>query len=335
MVQLGVLDYAQIDEGENATTALHHTVLLAKHAEALGYTRFWMAEHHNVPAFASSSPEMVMMHLANATKRIRLGSGGVMLPHYSPYKVAENFRILEAFFPNRIDLGIGNNIGTPLVKNALNENKNSILDYEKSMKDIQTYLTDQVNEEHRFHGITANPVVPTNPEMWLLSTSMKNAKVAAKLGLGYMFGLFLLADEKKLANARKAIDLYQSEFNPSPFMKKPNVSIAPIIVVADTNEQARAYAETLDLWLLGKGHFTELRTYPSIDTARNYPYTEYDKQLIQTNRNRMIVGDIDRVKTELDTLIKRYKADEVLFIPLIPGIEARKRALELLADAFL
>ena len=168
MVQLGVLDYAQTDEGENATTALHHTVLLAKHAEALGYTRFWMAEHHNVPAFASSSPEMVMMHLANATKRIRLGSGGVMLPHYSPYKVAENFRILEAFFPNRIDLGIGNNIGTPLVKNALNENKNSILDYEKSMKDIQTYLTDQVNEEHRFHGITANPVVPTNPEMWLL-----------------------------------------------------------------------------------------------------------------------------------------------------------------------
>lgn len=335
MIQLGILDYAQIDEGENATTALQHTVLLAKHADSLGYTRFWMAEHHNVPAFASSSPEMVMMHLANATKQIRLGSGGVMLPHYSPYKVAENFRILEAFFPNRIDLGIGNNIGTPIVKNALNENKKSILHYENSIEDIQKYLTDQVDKNHRFHGITANPIVSTNPDMWLLSTSMKNAKVAARLGIGYMFGLFLLADEKKLENAIKAIDVYRSEFSPSPFMKKPTVSIAPIIVVADTNEQAEAYVETLDLWLLGKGQFTELRTYPSIETARNYPYTENDKQLIQTNRNRMIIGDIDHVKTELDALIKRYKADEVLFIPLIPGIEARKRAIELLADAFL
>src|SRR5699024_3871187 len=146
LVQLGVLDYAQIDEGENATTALHHTVLLAKHAEALGYTRFWMAEHHNVPAFASSSPVMVMMHLANATKRIGLGSGGVILPHHIHYKAAENFHILDAFFQYRLDLGIRNNIATPLIKNALNENKNSILDYEKSMKDIQTYLTDQVNE---------------------------------------------------------------------------------------------------------------------------------------------------------------------------------------------
>src|SRR5699024_11979329 len=115
-----------------------------------------------------------------------------------------------------------------------------LLDYEESIEHIQKYLTDQVDEDHRFHGITANPIVSTNPDMWLLSTSMKNAKVAARLGIGYMFGLFLLADEKKLENAIKAIDVYRSEFSPSPYIKKPTVSIAPIMFVADTNEQAEA-----------------------------------------------------------------------------------------------
>lgn len=123
MVKLGILDYAQIDEGSNAQAALQSTVILAQLAESLGYERFWVAEHHNVPAFASTSPELIIMRLADATKRIRIGSGGVMLPHYSPYKVAENFRILEAFHPNRIDLGMGNTIGTALVNRTLNEKK--------------------------------------------------------------------------------------------------------------------------------------------------------------------------------------------------------------------
>ena len=334
MVKLSILDYAQIDEGSNGQEALHNTVKLAKLAEALGYERFWVAEHHDVPAFASSSPELVMMRLADATNRIRIGSGGVMLPHYSPYKVAENFRILEAFHPGRIDLGIGNTIGTPIVNRALNENKSSKLNYEQSIVDVMSYLGPKIDETHRFSEITANPVIPTAPQIWALSTSMRNAQMAAKLGIGYTFGLFPLAGIDKLKAGIKAAEVYREEFQPSPFMKEPTVSIAPFVIVGETNKQAEAYAEALDFWLLGKENFSYYPTFPSIDTARNYVYTEREKAIVQANRIRMVIGDIDSVTGQLNELIEQFQADEVLAIPLIPGFEARKKAIQLLANAY-
>ena len=335
MVKLGILDYAQIDEGTSAQAAFQHTIALAQLAESLGYERFWMAEHHNVPAFASSSPELIMMRLADATSHIRIGSGGVMLPHYSPYKVAENFRVLEAFHPNRIDLGMGNTIGTPIVNRALNENRESKLNYEQSIVDLTKYLNDQVDENHRFHGITANPVIPTVPQMWLLSTSVKSAKMAARLGVGYTFGLFLLAGIDKLNIGIQAAKTYREAFKPSPFMPESKVSIALMVVVAETNEQAEAYAESLDLWLLGTDNFGSLSEFPSVEIARHYEYTQQEKAVIQANRTRMVVGDIEMVTAQLNELATQFKADELLLIPLIPGVEARKKAIELLAGSFI
>ncbi|WP_339230398.1 LLM class flavin-dependent oxidoreductase [Oceanobacillus sp. FSL K6-2867] len=334
MIKLGILDYAQIDEGSNAQKALQNTIELAQLAELLGYERFWMAEHHNVPAFASSSPELIMMRLADATERIRIGSGGVMIPHYSPYKVAENFRVLEAFHPGRIDLGIGNTIGTPIVNRTLNENKKSKINYEQSIVDLTKYLSDQVDENHRFSGIIANPVISTVPEMWVLSTSIRNAKMAAKLGIGYTFGLFPLAGIDKLAIGIQAAELYRNEFKPSSIMREPRVSIAPFIVVAETNEQAEEYAKALDLWLLGTDNFAHLSEFPSVETAHKYAYTEDEKKIIQANRIRMVVGDIGSVTDQLNALISQFKADEVLLVPLMPGLEVRKKAIELLAGAF-
>jgi len=335
LVKLGVLDYAHIDEGMNAQTALQHTVLLAQLAESLGYKRFWIAEHHNVPAFASSSPELIMMRLADATKRIRIGSGGVMLPHYSPYKVAENFRILEAFHPNRIDLGIGNTVGTPIVNRVLNENKQGKLNYRKSIADLTNYLSDQMDENHRFYDISANPVISTVPQMWVLSTSIKNAKMAAQLGIGYTFGLFPLAGVDKLQIGIQAADTYRREFKSSAFMPEPKVSIAPFVVVAETNDEAEAYAEALDLWLLGNDNFGQLSAFPSVETARQYEYTQAEENTIQANRTRMVVGDVEHVTAQLNALVTQFKADELLLIPLMPGLEARKKALELLANAFI
>lgn len=334
LVKLGILDYAQIDEGLSAQEALQNTIKLAQLAEILGYERFWMAEHHNVPAFASSSPELIMMRLADATKRIRIGSGGVMIPHYSPYKVAENFRILEAFHPGRIDLRIGNTVGTAIVNRTLNENKKVNSGYEQSVVDLTKYLSDQVDENHRFSGISANPVISTVPQMWVLSTSVKSAKMAAKLGIGYTFGLFPLAGIDKLNVGIQAAEAYRNEFIPSSFMPEPRVSIAPFVVVAETNEQAKGYAEALDLWLLGKDNFGHLKEFPSVETARDYPYTEEEKAIIQANRTRMVVGDIESVTEQLKALITQFNADEVLFIPLMPGLEPRKKAIELLAGAF-
>ncbi|WP_087971595.1 LLM class flavin-dependent oxidoreductase [Oceanobacillus rekensis] len=334
MVELGILDYAQIDEGSNAQEALQNAIKLAQLAEVLGYERFWMAEHHNVPAFASSSPELIMMRLADATERIRIGSGGVMIPHYSPYKVAENFRILEAFHPGRIDLGIGNTVGTPIVNRSLNENKKSKLSYEQSIVDLTKYLSDQVDGNHRFSGITANPVISTLPQMWLLSTSVRNAKLAAKLGIGYTFGLFPLAGINKLNIGIQAAETYRNEFQPSSFMPEPKVSIAPFVVVAETNKQAEEYAEALDFWLLGTDDFGHLTEFPSVETARNYSYTEEEKAIIQANRIQMVVGDIESVTEQLNEMITQFKAHEVLLVPLMPGLEARKKAIELLARAF-
>lgn len=334
MVQLGILDYAQIDEGNNAKQALEETVELAQLAEKLGYSRFWMAEHHNVPAFASSSPELIMMHLANATNKIRLGSGGVMLPHYSPLKVAENFRILEAFHPNRIDLGIGNTVGTILVNRAMNENKGEKLDYEKSITDLTAYLTDEITSTHRFEGLSANPVISTVPEIWLLSMSVRTAKIAAKLGVGYTYGFFL-GGMDRIEIGIKAIETYKKEFQPSPFLQNPKVSLASFIVPAETAEEANEYREALDLWLLGNDQFSQLEKFPSVETARNYSYSEKEKELIQKNRKRMITGDIDEVKLQLDELISLIQADEILMVPLLPNLRLRKRAIELMAEAYL
>ncbi|WP_227872455.1 LLM class flavin-dependent oxidoreductase [Jeotgalibaca ciconiae] len=334
-MKLGILDYAQIDEGSNAQTALKNTVELAQLAESLGYERFWMAEHHNVPAFASSSPELVMMRLADATERIRIGSGGVMIPHYSPYKVAENFRVLEAFHPGRIDLGMGNTVGTALVNRTLNENKKSKLNYEQSVIDLKKYLSDEEDAEHRFAAITANPVISTIPQMWVLSTSVRNAKMAAKQGVGYTFGLFPIAGIDKLNIGIQAAKIYREEFKPSAFMLEPKVSVAPFVVVAETNKLAKEYAEALDFWLLGTDNFGQLREFPSVETARSYAYSEKEKAIIQANRTRMVIGDVQNVRRQLNELIDQFKADEVLLVPLMPGLEARKKAIELLAEVFI
>lgn len=335
MTTFGILDYAQMDEGEKANQALQHTIELAQLADSVGFDRFWVAEHHDVPAFASSSPELLMMRLLDATQRIRLGSGGVMMPHYTPFKVAENFRMLEGFHPNRVDLGIGNTVGTRIVNQTLNENKSQKQDYQQSIVDVMKYLTDEVDETHRFHGITANPVIATVPNIWLLSMSVRSAKIAAKLGVGYTFGYFLSANENKHSVGRKAIETYRNEFQPSSFMKQPNISLAVFVVIADTNEEAEAYAETLDIWLLGKHQFKEFQQFPSITTARNYHYTERDKAMIEKNRNRMVVGDASQVKQQVDELIEHFYVDDILFVPLLPNITARKKAVQLLANTFI
>lgn len=335
MVTFGILDYAQLDEGVSAEQALQHTVELVQLAESVGFKRFWVAEHHDVPAFASSSPEILMMRLLDATSRIRIGSGGVMIPHYSPYKVAENFHMLEGFHPNRVDLGIGNTVGTPIVNNTLNETKSKKLPYEQNITDIMTYLNDDIDETHRFHGITANPVVATVPELVLLSTSVRSANTAAKLGIGYTFGYFLLANENKYHVGKKVAKNYREQFQPSRTLTHPSLSLAVFVVIADTNEKAEEYAEALDVWLLGKDHFKEFDQFPSVATARKYAYTEQDKTMIERNRNRMVVGDSTEVKKRVVELIEHFTADEVLFVPLLPNIAARKRAVQLLANTFI
>lgn len=334
MVKINVLDYAVIDEGQSATDALKETVMLAKIAENLGFYRFWMAEHHDVNAFASSSPELIMMHVLGQTKSIRLGSGGVMIPHYSPLKVAENFRVLENLYPNRVDLGVGNTLGTPQVNKTMNEMRPRKQRYEENINDIKKYVTNTDDESHRFNEVAANPLGETNPEMWVLSTSIRTAELAARQGIGYTFGLFPQASKDKTSVGKEAARVYREQFVPSKVMEKPTVMVSPFVVVAETESEAQAFAKSLDLWLLGKKNFSEFNYFPSVETAEEYTYTVEELKRLESNRSRMVVGDAASVKLQLERLVETIQADELLLIPLIPGIENRQRALELIAKEF-
>lgn len=331
MVALNILDYALVDEGSNPSKALKETAELARLADKLGYKRFWVPEQHFAYSIASSSPEMFMMYLATITEKIRIGSGGVMIPHYSPYKVAENFRMLEALHPNRIDLGIGNSPGGRLVQKALNEEKTDRLSYEQQVEDIIKYLTDGQDSEHRFQNLFAAPIIETIPDIWMLGGGGKSTEIAALNGTSYIYAHFFKGlSERGLESIRR----YREQFQPSVFQKQPNVGVAVFTVIAETNKEAEELADAFFLWMAWLETAKNPRYFPSVKTARNYTFNTYEAKKIESLKERTIVGDPLHVKQKIEKLAEIYSADEVLIVPNFPGIENRKKGVTLLAEAF-
>ncbi|MGZ1631022.1 LLM class flavin-dependent oxidoreductase [Staphylococcus argenteus] len=333
MVELSVLDYALIDEGKDAQMALQDSVTLAKLADRLGYKRIWFTEHHNVPAFACSSPELMMMHILSQTSRIRVGSGGVMLLHYSPYKIAEHFRMLSALYPNRVDLGIGNNPGTSMVKQALDGENPTYDNYGESIMLLRQFVT--TTDKASAHNLGVQPHVPHFPEMWLLSSSLSSAKIAAEQGIGLSVGTFLLPNKEMIQSTKHNIDIYKSDFQVSTLKMNAKVMASVFVIVADKEEDVDELQHALDVWLLGKLQFAEFDHFPSVKTALNYKLNERDKEMIQAHRARIMAGTKDQVKAQLDDFIATFEVDEMLVAPLIPGIEQRCKTLELLAEVYL
>lgn len=207
-MKLSILDYVPIFEGRSAHEAFQHSVELAQRAEQLGYVRYWVAEHHQVRSVASSAPEMVMMTLLEQTSNIKIGSGGVMLPHYSPYKVAEQFKMMEARHPHRVDMAIGRSPSFNNVNAALNENKERKLDFDTQLDDLNKYFNDDIDKAHRFKTLLATPLIPTNPEMYILGMSERSAKLAGKRGLP-----FVIAKMGQSSSAiEEVINVYKNEF---------------------------------------------------------------------------------------------------------------------------
>ncbi|WP_249871516.1 LLM class flavin-dependent oxidoreductase [Oceanobacillus saliphilus] len=330
MVLLNILDYALIDEGSTSRDALRHTTDLVRVADELGYHRFWVPEQHQALSIASSAPELLMMHLATNTKTIRIGSGGVMIPHYSPYKVAENFRTLEALHPGRIDLGIGNSTGGRLVNHVLNEEKEERLSYEQQVKDIQKYLGDDTTQEHRFRKVIAMPQIDTLPEIWMLGAGGKSTKIASELGTAYTYAHFI----KPFEVGSEIIATYRKHFKPSIFHDKPNVAITVFVVIGETNEEAEIFAKAFDLWMASLETAKNPTHFPSVETAKRRQYSPFEKQKINQIRKRAIVGNPHFVREEIVKLAERYHADEVTVIPNIPGAANRMKAIQLLAKQF-
>lgn len=323
MLALNILDYSPIDEGKTAREALLETTELAQLAERSGYSRFWVAEHHKVASVAGSTPEMLMMHLATSTSKIRIGSGGVMLPHYSAYKVAENFRMLEALHPNRIDLGIGRSRSYQAVNKALNSMRERAEPYEEQLDQLKNYLADKSE-------LPAMPITETAPELWLLGTGEGSAALAAEKGMAYSYAHFA----RTSIDGVEIIGKYRSEFKASPFLVQPKVMIAVFAVVAETKEQAEEIAKAFDLWLLFVESNTPPPYYPSIETAKLRGFSAREQQKVLENRKRMIIGDADFVKAEIERIAELYKADEITIIPNVAGAENRMKGIRLLAEAF-
>jgi luciferase family oxidoreductase group 1 len=331
-MKLGVLDQVFIAEGRTASDALAESARLAQAAEKLGYARFWVSEHHGMPALAFSSPEVLIAHLAAATSRIRVGSGGIMLPHYSAYKVAENFRLLEALHPGRIDLGLGRAPGgMPLSTRALQQNKRVDVDqYPQQVLDLIGYLHEATPAGHPFEGLLAAPSIPTAPEIWLLGSSGDSARFAAILGTSYAFAEFF-----GTPGGEEAVRYYREHFEPNTVLEeRPRAMIATMAICAETEEEANRLAVSSDLLFLGIRTGRERKNLPSVETAMHYPYTELDLELIRQIRQRRVIGTPAQVKEQLLRLGEAYQADEILLNTPVHDPEARIRSYELIAEAF-
>lgn len=329
-VRLSVLDQSPIREGGTAADALNESIELAQHVEALGYHRYWLAEHHGSEGLAGPSPEIMITRIGAETSHIRVGSGGVMLPHYSPYKVAENFRLLETLFPGRVDLGIGRAPGSDFATSrALAYGSKIGAEYFPNMiQDLNGFLTDSTPADHPLGQVKARPKIDNIPPIWLLGSSDYSGAYAAHFGLAFSFAHFI-----NPVGGEQVMQAYFEKFQPSPGVPEPLGNIGVFVVCAETEAEAERIAKTRDLQRLraDQGYHGPM---PSIEEAEAYKYSPPEQQRVDYNRARTILGDPVQVKSQLLELADRYDVDELVVLTNVYNFADRKRSYALLADAF-
>jgi len=333
MIALNMFDQSAIVTGGTAGEAMRQTIEMAKLGDRLGYSRFWISEHHDTEGLAGSSPEVLMAAIAAHTSTIRVGSAGVLLQNYSPYKVAENFRVLEALYPGRIDLGIGRSTGgMSLSREALAYDRTGPEDPEsfvRKLLDLGAFLTDALEPGHRFSGLTARPVVPGVPDIWLLGSGTTSAELASRLGAGFSYAHFF-----KGSSGHEAIARYREQFRPGLLGDKPRVNVCIVVICADTEAEAEELAlpVALRMLMIDKGQFG--RTYMTSEEAAAYEWSEEDRARLADIRGRMIVGTPARAKSEIERFCEGYGISELTVLTMVDRFEARVRSYELLAEAF-
>jgi luciferase family oxidoreductase group 1 len=322
---LSVLDLAPVAEGAGTGPALANTTALAKRTEELGYHRFWVAEHHNMPGIASSAPAVLLAHLAAATSTIRLGSGGVMLPNHAPLVVAEQFGTLVALHPNRIDLGIGRAPGTDQVTALALRRSIEALSAEDFPQELAR-LIGYFEEGSGRPRVIAVPGRGDEPAIWLLGSSDFSARLAAHLGLPFSFAHHFSSGGTELA-----LELYRTEFRPSRWLDEPYAMVAVNAVCADTDEQAEYLAGPSGLSFLRLRQGRPGRM-PSPEEAAAYPYTPLEREFILSRREGQALGSPETVTAQLQALLKRTQADEFMLTTMVYDIDARIHSFELIAE---
>ncbi|QVY63560.1 LLM class flavin-dependent oxidoreductase [Cytobacillus gottheilii] len=327
-MKLSVLDQSVLSNGNTAQETLQNTTALAQLTEQLGFVRFWVAEHHNTDGIAGTSPEILIAHLAAHTKKIKIGSGGVLLPQYSPFKVAENFKVLESLYPGRIDLGIGRSPGgNAETRLALTDGiRKSLNEFPRQVRDLQYYL--QKQQKLNSEEVLAYPLTKTVPDLWLLGITHRGARLAAEYGTAFTFGHFISP-----VNGKRATEYYYKHFQPSPLLDKPQANICIFVICANTQEEAEEMALSQDMWLLSiaKGESTKIL---SPEEARKKVLTAEDYSIIKENRKRMVIGTKDRVREQLLRLSELYQTEEFMIICNVYSFEDKVKSYELTAELF-
>ena len=325
-----MLDQSPISEGSTGGDALRNSIDLAQLAESLGYHRYWIAEHHATPMLASPSPEALIGPIAALTSKIRVGSGGVMLPHYSPLKVAETFSMLAGLFPGRIDLGIGRAAGTdPLTTFALQRDRRQGApdDFLEQLQELRGYLEGNLPADHPFARVAQLPGKPEGPEIWLLGSSPQSAIWAGELGLPYVFADFINSEGAHIAA------LYRDRFTASAHLQQPKVTVATWALCADTQQEAERLGSSSRMALSLLRTTGKTMPVPTVETATKF-LQEPTGSLPIARRRRMTVGTKEMVRDGLDAIAGDYGADEVMIVTITHSHEARRRSYELVAEAF-
>jgi luciferase family oxidoreductase group 1 len=327
-VALSILDLAPVSSGSTPADALRSSIELARLADELGFSRYWVAEHHNMPGIASSSPAVLIAHLAQATSRIRLGSGGVMLPNHSALSVAEQFGMLEALHPGRIDLGLGRAPGTDgLTARALRRGAGheAADEFPRQLAELMGYFDGSYSESHPFGTIHAVPARGYAPDIWLLGSSDYSATLAGHLGLPFAFAHHFAG-----GNTNAAVQAYRASFRPG-HLEVPKLALGVNVVCADTDEHAR--------WLAGSGALAIVRlrqgrpdVYPTPEEAAAHEYTPLEREIVRGWTSSHVIGSPETVRAGLLDLVARTGADELIITTNIHAPADRMRSFQLVAD---
>jgi luciferase family oxidoreductase group 1 len=329
-IKLSILDQSVIFPGENAEDALQRTIQLVQKAEEWNYHRFWVSEHHDSEQLAGSSPEVLISHLLAKTERIRIGSGGIMLQHYSPYKVAENFNVLASLAPNRVDLGIGRAPGgLPRSTRALQQGITEAVTLSDKLKELKQFVHNRLEEDHPLTGLRVSPI-PTQPaDIYLLGASVASAELAAELGLPYVFAQFINGDH---AVAAAAFEAYHKGFQ-SDLGAGRKALLALSLIVADTEEESKELAGE---YKNVKIHLENGKTLTvgTLEQAEEYGRQTQAKFTVEVKEAEIIKGTKETVRGQLLDIQQKYGVDEFIVTTSVKDFEKRIRSFELLKEAF-
>ena len=324
MVPLSVLDLAPVAAGSSPREAITDSVTLARHCDTLGYKRYWVAEHHSMPNIATSAPEVLVAHMAAVTRRIRVGTGGIMLPNHNPLRLVEIFRTLEALHPGRIDLGVGRAPGTdPITASALQRGGGN--DPNERLTELLAFDRSAFPDQHPFHKIIPMPSDVNLPPIWMLGSTIAGAAIAASLGLRYAF-----AGHFAMQNANAALTLYREDFQPSPGLPTPRVILAVTVVCGEDDAHAAELTVPLKLAIV-QSRTGQRAPLASVEEALAYQFTPDEERIADEFLHGAVIGGADKVRVGLEQLVADTAADELMIAAFLPDKKARLQSYERIA----